>query len=234
MTKEYETRIYNNPNKIAILFIIFSLGLIFLFVYIGRHFNYKLFGFWMSILVLITPFFLIKKVRKISTNKVILSFDEDSFSISEYSLESDELIKKQTFIWSNVSGYKFYFSYKLTTSLILFLKDKTKKSFNFLDNKSYDESVKSDSVFSIFYSFVKRHNYGDQKIIPYKSFFATTAAKFIIIFEALLIVIAFILHIIFHSFSNSLYLLLAVGFLIPQLINRSQNLSMYKKIKNLN
>jgi hypothetical protein len=132
-----------------------------------------------------------------------------------------------------MEAYRFYFDTKGNTCLTLYLKDKQRKAFIFKDKKTFEQAVKEDSVFSNFFSWVKQVNQTGQKIFPRPSLLATNTGKIIIYFEIALIIVAFLLHLISHNFSNSYYLLLGIGLIVPQIANRVQNKSVYEKLIKL-
>jgi hypothetical protein len=102
-----------------------------------------------------------------------------------------------------------------------------------MENLTFDEAIKRDSVFSIFSSFVKHQNQIGQNILPVPSLLATKTGKVIIYCEVLLISFAFALHLIYHNLSHSFYLLFGIVLVIPQIINRRQNVAAYERVKNL-
>ena len=132
-----------------------------------------------------------------------------------------------------MDAYRFYFDTKGNTCLTIYLKDKRRQAFIFKDKKTFEQAVKEESVFSNFFFWVKKVNQAGQEILPRKSLLATGTGKIIIYLEITLIVMAFLLHLISHNFSKSYYLLLSIGLIVPQIVNRVQNKSVYEKLIKL-
>ncbi len=234
MEKRYKTELYNDFSLFLFFMIIIILALIGGLIYLGKQYGSKLLSLWLPFLLLIMPFLLGKRIKSYFLKKnVLLSFDDSTFSIIQYLLDTDTVLKEDSFLWEEIEGYKFYFDTKKNTSLTLYM-NKGARTFIFKDNKNFEEAVKGNSVFSNFYAAVKKYNnQNERQIIPKPNLLASNTGKFIILFQIILIVFAITLHLIRHNFLNSYYLLLAVGFLIPQIINRIQNKAMYEKVSKL-
>jgi hypothetical protein len=208
--------------------------MIAVFVYLGRLYNLPLLGFLLSIAIFVVPIFFAGAIkRKFLEKTAILDFDYSAFSVTLLPLNSDTIISYDVFPWQDMEAYRFYFDTKNNTCLTLYLKDKRKKTFIFNDKKTFEEAVKENSVFRNFHFFVKQLNQSGIKILPRPSLLATSTGKIIISFEIGLIIIAFIVHLINHTISNSYYLILGIALVIPQTLNRVQNKSVYEKLIKL-
>ncbi|MBC7422946.1 MAG: hypothetical protein H7334_05760 [Ferruginibacter sp.] len=236
MKKEYKVQFYKNPNTLLVCMIIGSLLLVAILIYIGKKYESDLIGIWLPILVLALPIIISKRFKRNFTKDSILKYSDLNFKILFYTLKYDVLIEEKNFPWEEIEAYRFYFSPKLTTSLTLYLKNKKSPTFIFLDNKTYEQSIQEESVFSSFYDAMKEYNRGvptENKIQPRGGFIVTKTAGLIIWIEVAVIILAFILHLIYHSLNHSYYLILAIGFLLPQIVSRAQNRKMYEKISGL-
>lgn len=236
MKKEYRVQFYKNPNALLFCMIIGSLLLVAILIYLGKMYKSDLIGVWLPILVLALPIIISKRFKRKFTKDSILKYSDLNFNISFYTLASDVLLEEKSFPWEEIEAYRFYFSPKLTTSLTLYLKNKKSPTFIFLDNKTYEQSTQVESVFSSFYDALKEYNKGvrlENKIQPRGGFIVTKTAGLIIWIEVALIILAFTLHLIYHNLDHSYYLILAIGFLLPQIVNRLQNKKMYEKIRGL-
>jgi hypothetical protein len=233
MKKEYNTGYYDNPSSLIFRVILFSVIIIGMLIYIGRINGSKSFAVFISILIPVAFLVILISVKGKLIKRAVLNFDSSTFTIKIYKLKSDELISMESFLWRDIDSYRFYFDTKKNTCLTLYLKDKRRKTFIFQDSKAFDEAVNQESVFSNFYSYVTEFNKGENKIMLKPGFLTTSVGKLIIVFEVALLSFALLLHLIKNNFSSSYYLLLGIGFIIPQIINRMQNKAIYDKISKL-
>jgi len=235
MTKTHNTRLCKDPTMLILCGLALIFSVIMLSVYLARVYDLKLFGFLFSLAFILLLFILSSKLKKKFLIKdVLLEFDDRKLTIEIYYPNANEPFSKQSFLWKDIKSYKFYFDTKNNTCLTLHLKTNPKRRvFFFMENLTFDEAINQDSVFSIFLSFVKNQNQMGQNIIPVPSFLATNTGKIIIWLEVLFILFAFGLHVMYHNFSNSFYLLLGIVLLIPQIINRKQNVAAFERIRNL-
>ena len=60
--------------------------------------------------------------------------------------------------WDEIKSYQCNFSNSLTTDIVLFLKDNSKKRFVFLDEKNQDQAIEEKSVFSILHYYITQYN----------------------------------------------------------------------------
>lgn len=234
--KKYNTESYKDPTTIIIFIMILNFSLCALLIYYGRLYSSDIIGIFLPMLIICLPIFFGKKFKKKFTRNAILEFDENNFTVTQFELESNLIIEEFLIPWKDIIAYRFYFDTKNTTSLTLYLRSDIKKKFIFLDHKTFEQALNQESVFSNFFNSVKRYNeetFNDKKIKTRQSFLTTPTAKFIMISEVILIIVAFTIHFYKNSFSNSYYLLLGLVLLIPQIINRVQNKNMYDKIRQL-
>jgi hypothetical protein len=235
MDKTYQTEIYHNIFRTPVLLLAGMLGGVASFIYLGRSFHNILLGAWVPCLMLFIPFLFSKKIKdSFMKRNAILGFDDNEFSITQLSLDSDEEISQDSFAWHEIRAYRFYFDKKKNTSLTLYLENKNSKTFVFNDHKTFEEAVKTYSFFSTFSSFVNSLPQ-DPKILPRAGFLATKTGKSIIIFEICLIIVGAIIHSIRPNFGNSYYVILGVGtaLMFPQIKNRWINKVTYEKICKL-
>ena len=109
------------------------------------------------------------------------------------------------------------------------------KEFGFKDNKTEDESINSESIFSVFRTFVKQYNSDkelDDKIALNPGFLTTNAGTFFMLFEGILILFAAILVLFLHPKSFP-FLLMSIFIFIPLLVKRKQDKKFYEKMSNL-
>ena len=166
--KNYTTEYYEDPTPKAIFLICAYMIIVAIFVWIMRAINSKtisLFGTFMIIALFIIILVVLKK-KLIKT--AILTFSNEEFTVKLYKQDSNELISEDHFLWQNIVAYKPYFDSKLNTCITLYQNKKKKYSYIFKDNKTYEQAVKQDSVFSNFYSSISAYNkqHEQQKILP--------------------------------------------------------------------
>lgn len=235
--KEYRTKIYKNPVLLMILYIIVAVFIIGITIYYSRIYHWSsIIGISVGYLVGFSPIIFNKKIKSYFINNVLIKFENTQLIIIQYDRQFlDKEQKREVYLWSDIKAYKFYFSQKLAIVISLYLKDGKRKKFIFLDSKSFEDSINTDSFFGNFYYSVAEFNQNSikNKIVPAKTFFSTEIGRNVITIEVCMIVFAFALHILTHNFSNSYYLILAIGFIIPQIFNRVQNKAMFKKMAEM-
>ncbi|MEP6684591.1 MAG: hypothetical protein ABJA35_15075 [Parafilimonas sp.] len=185
--------------------------------------------FWVS------PFFFEKRIKKIFTRKALLEFNNDCFSVAISKLGCDEIQKTLTYEWGEIKAYKFYFTPSKLTYLDIYLKNGVHKEFGFKDDKTEEESIKSESVFSIFYSFIKEYN-SDKKDVEKIKFlsgvFATKKGVILLCVLASLIIIDITLHILKYD-SNIGFLIFGGATLLGLIVKRKQQQNFYKRMSDL-
>ena len=157
MTKEYETQLYKDNTKFLLIFIVLDLTLIGLFVYLGRLYDSNLLGIFLPFFLLILPIILSKKIKNDFKRNATLNFSETTFCVRLFSPKTKTTTSEE-YLWNDINAFRFYFSPKLTTSLTIYLKNRKKRTFIFLDKKNYEESVEKESVLSNFLNYVKKIN----------------------------------------------------------------------------
>lgn len=236
MINEYKTELYKDNTKFLLILLILDFALIGFFIYIGRVYNLKLLGLFMLVLLLVLPIIISKNVKKEFKRNATLNFSETTFCVRSFSPKTNMITNEEEYLWHDINAFRFYFSQKLTTSLTIYLNTGKKRTFIFLDKKTYEESIAEESVVSNFLNYVGKFNQdlpADEKIKLTGGFIVSKMAGFLIYIQIFLIVFAFLLHLIKHKFNNSYYLILAIGFLIPQIVNRIQNTAIYNKLNKL-
>lgn len=217
-----------------IVYIIGMLMTIALLIYLGRTYDSKMFGFWLPMLVVVLPFCFSGVIKtKFMERKAVLDFDDTTFSIALFPLDSDTALSQQSFLWLEIDGFRFYFDTKTNTCLTLYLKDERRRTFIFKDNKTFDEAIIQNSVFSNFYFCVKTLSQNGQKIKVRPGLLATKTGKMIMSGEIGLIIFAIILHLITHGFSQSYYLIFPIAIIIPQVLIGAKNKAVYDKMLQL-
>jgi hypothetical protein len=234
MKRKYETKLYRDPTKLIIVLILSILMAIAILIYLGRLYDSTMLGFWLPMLIVISLFCFSSVVKKkFLEEKAILDFDDKTFSVTLYPLDTATILSQESFLWPEIEAYRVYFDTKTNTCLTLYLNGKGRRTFIFKDNKTFEEAIIQNSVFSNFYFCVKYLNQNGLNIKVRPSLLATKTGQMIISGEIGLIIFAVILHLITHSFSKSFYLIFAIVLIIPQVINRSQNKAVYQKMLEL-
>ncbi|MBS1524144.1 MAG: hypothetical protein JST19_00760 [Bacteroidetes bacterium] len=181
------------------------------------------------------PFLFQKRFKRIFTRRVELEFDDESFSIKEYHLTDDVLIKQTDIAWRDIKSYKCYFSASSVTYLTIYLENGSNKSFSFKDGKDQDEAVSEKSAFSIFYYFVKQYNSNkeaDQKIYITPGFLTTRPGLFLLCILGALVSVGIILHIILQP-KSSLFSVMGLFIVLGLVVKRKKDKDFYDKISQL-
>lgn len=235
MRKIYKTGYYQKLGLSAATYFGILSIIILIIIYIIKESQSKTLSLFLSFLIPILFIGVLIILKKKRMQNVTLTFDNLSFSITLYESHTNSILNTSSFLWSDIDAYRFYFDSKNNTCLTLYLKDKSKKVFIFNDKKDFKSAAKSESVFSIFYSYLNSYNLNQEenKIHFKPSLLATKTGLYIILFEVVLIITALIIHFIKGNFSNSYYLLIASGILIPQIISRNQNRALCNEITKI-
>ncbi|WP_158800612.1 hypothetical protein [Pedobacter sp. L105] len=235
MKKTYNTLIYNARKGFVYLFLTLIL-LILLLILTAVKLNTPIIGAIGIGCLFILPFLLEKKIKKIFTTRAFLTLNEENFSIVTSHLTNDITIKELDFSWDKIESYKVYFSPSKNTLLTIYLNDGTSQMWNFKDNKTFDEAASEESVFSLFYSFVKQYNENDKldkKIVLTPGYLTTKSGTTLLYGISILIIAAVIIHIIKQPNTSVLSLLVGFSILVQQIVKRKQEKALYNKITQL-
>jgi Flp pilus assembly protein TadB len=119
--------------------------------------------------------------------------------------------------------------------LDLYFKNGGWKEFGFKDNKTEEESIRGESIFSIFRDYVKQHNSDEkesEKIFLKPGFLTTSSGTFFIVCIAILILAA-IIFILSKNPRSFPFLIMSIFIFIPLLVKRSQDKKLYEKMSKL-
>ncbi|RYE26564.1 MAG: hypothetical protein EOP45_03845 [Sphingobacteriaceae bacterium] len=235
MEKIYNTQIYLSKQSALWAFItllVLSAILIFIAVIFKAGDASVFIGF---AFLVIAPFMFLQKLRNLFTRDVIAKFNSQSFSIKEYGSKRGNLINEYNCLWEDIKCYKCSFSSNKYTSITLNLKDGVSKNYLFKDNKTENESIQEESIFSIFYSYVSQYNAGkpfDGKICLSPLFLASSSGAICIILLAILGITAIIFQFLLAgklAFSS----LMSFSIFLQLIIRRENYKKTYKNIMNL-
>lgn len=235
MGKKYNCQIYFAFKAfiVSFLIIVILIGVNFLLV---RFLKMPTdLGFILLIVTFISPFLLQKKLKQKFTKNVSLVFDDSSFSITTSNLNNAEIKSSSTYNWNEIKAYKFNFTPSKLTYLDIYLKDGTHKQFGFKDNKTEEESIKDESVFSIFYSYVKTYNADkpdNEKINFVPGLFAKPTGFILLSMLAVLIAADIILHVLKYD-NNIGFIILGASIFLGLLVQRTQQKRFYERMKNM-
>lgn len=236
MKKEYKTEEYKAISGFFYLYILL-IFIIFLSVLIGRLLNIPdtIFAIWI-ICLFILPFIFERKIKLIFTKKVLLEFDDLSFSIKLFQSKNEKEEKQLSFNWSDIKSYKFYFTSSKNTILTLYFRNGAIKTWGFKDNKTSNEAIAGEGLFNIFHNYIKQYNLNknnDQKIVLNLGLLNSKAGTFLIYSEIAIIISGFIFHLIMHPQSSFLTLLMGISLVTQQYFKRRQEKELYYKICKL-
>ena len=236
MKSEYKSEVYKATQGFLSLWILLIL-LIFSSIFIGRWLQIPAFiGVTWIICLFISPFIFEKRIKQIFTKSVFLEFDDLSLSIKTSHLEDKKEKEQLRIEWGEIKSYKFYFSSAKNTILTIYLKEGGIKVWSFKDNKTFQEALNGESIFSIFRTFIKQYNADkdeNSKIVLSKGLLNSKTGTTIIYSEAAIILTGFIFHIIMHPQSSFLTLFIGVGLVAQLFIKRKQDKDLYDKISKL-
>lgn len=159
MERKYNCRVYNTLRAFlycSSIWVLFMALLSFVSLRLNILILFPV-GFICSLTL---PFISQRKIKNFFTKNAILVFDTFSFSIELRRLKDNEPSKEIKYNWDDIKAYKFYFTPSKLTYVDIYFKNGGWKEFGFKDNKTEEESISSESIFSIFRNYVKQYNSG--------------------------------------------------------------------------
>ena len=234
MINEFKVNIYDAPRYL--LFLICSLILLTtMFLFLGVILKTPIIGCVGWVIICILPFVFEKRIKNWFTKKYLLEFNNSSFCFSELDKKNDIYTNKITINWNELKSYIFNID-GVNTVLTVYFKESKAKGYCFKEYKTYNDSIKGDSIFNTFYTHVKEYNSdkdSNNKIV-YSMGFINSRLGSIIIFTTLFIfIVGFIFHLIIHPQSSILTLLLGAAPIINLFVRRTQYRKMYEEISKL-
>ncbi len=233
MRNEYNTQVYK-PIRAFIYCFISWIFIMAAFALMAIKLKIKILFPIGFIFTGIIPFLFQKKIKNLFTKRAVIGFDSENFSITTHNLDNDDKVKKIAYRWDEVKSYKFYFTASKITYMDIYLKNGSSKEFGFKDNKTEQESIKVESIYSIFRTYINLYNTnkGDSEKIDFAAGFLTTFKGLIILyFLGILVVADIILHITKYDTSVG-FLIMAFFMLITLIAKRKQQQKFYKKMND--
>lgn len=233
--KTYNTQIYLSVKSALWAFLTFlflSSLLIFIAVIFRAGDSFVLIGF---AFLAITPFVFLQKLRNIFTRNVTAEFNSQSFLIKEYELKRENLINEFSCRWEDIKSYKCSFSSSRYTSISIDLKSGASKNYLFKDNKTENQSLQEESIFSIFHCYVSQYNANkrlNERISLSPSFLATKTGTVCIILLAILGIAAIILQFLLAG-KLALSTLMSFSIFLQLVIRRKNYKRTYNNIMKL-
>lgn len=234
MKQKYNCQVYNALRSFLYCLLIWVLFMALIaFVSLGLNILILFpLGFVSS---LILPFLFQKKIKNYFTREASIEFDKSFFIINIMKFNSHEILKVLKYNWDEIKAYKFYFTPSKLTYLDIYLKDGSWKEFGFKDNKTEEESINSESIFSVFRSFANQYNLNKElydRIALKPGFLTTNTGLFVLIFIGFIAAVASIL-VLFKSPKSFPFLLMGIFIFIPLLVKRTQDKKFYEKMSKL-
>lgn len=235
METKYKTEVYNIAKTVFCTFL-FIIIITLLLSAIGIYFKTPILGGAGFALGAILPFAFGKKIKRWFTRRYFLEFNDSSFLITKYQFNNDVVSKQLNIKWCDIISYKFNFGGSKNTILNIYLRKGGSKVLNFKENKTLQEAINGESIFTIFRTYVKRYNTDkdvDDRIVLNKGILNSRAGTIIIYSEIGIIIGGFIFHLFMHPQSSFLTLFLGLGLVIQLFIRRNQDKDLYDKISKL-
>jgi len=234
MAKQYSLCVYNAKKAFAYTFPLFVL-VIFLFLYTGASIHSFAFSIISFIIICLIPFIFEKRIKRFFTKNALIEFNARFFSLQLRHIKDNTIIKETKYNWNDIKAYKFYFTPSRLTYMDIYFKKGGWKEFGFKDNKTEEESINGESIFSIFRDYVKQYNSDkeqNEKIILKPGFLTTSSGTFFMVCIAILILTA-ITFILFKNPRSFPFLIMSIFIFIPLLVKRSQDKKLYEKMSKL-
>lgn len=236
MKSEYQTEVYNS-TKLILYFFSISIVIISLLIFIGRLMNSPVIAVGGVIIVFILPFVFEKRLKQLFTKKVILKFDDFSFTVTFYRLDSVEILKEKNFKWGNIKSYEFYFTPTKNTNLTIHFRKGVAKFWGFKDNRSSDEAFQDkESLFNVFSFYIKQFNVGknlEQEITLRPGLLATIKGTNILYAVIAIMVSGFTFHLIMQPKTSFVTFFIGFFLTLQLFMKGKQEKELYEKIKKL-
>lgn len=116
----------------------------------------------------------------------------------------------------------------------IYLKNGTPKEFGFKDNKTEEESIKGESIYSIFRSFVTQYNsnkVANEKIDFAPGFLTTKKGLIILCCLGTFVIVDIILHVTKYDTTVG-FLIMGTAMLLVLIAKRKQQKAFYEKMSN--
>jgi len=170
-----------NTKKYAIYILTYMLGGIFLSALFAWKLGHEIL-LWIGVFVFgICPIIFKRQFRRKFTKKATIKCSVETICINTIDRETEETIESQEFRYSEIESYKAMNSSTENSSLLkLYLKNKEKVSYTFLEQKADDIS----SVINVVSRYFQQYNQSvdeNSKIALRPSLFITNAGRNIII-----------------------------------------------------
>jgi hypothetical protein len=235
MEKKYNCQIYYALKGFYYSFPFLALIIVIAFILVRFLYVPSYIGVILIISSWILPFFFQKRIKNKFTKNVLLEFSDSMFSIVTSDLNNTETTSTLNYNWNEIKAYKFYFTPSKLTYLDIYLKNGTHKKFGFKDNKTEEESINRESVFSIFYSFVKTYNVDkpcNEKINFVPGLFAKPIGVILLCVLAALIIVDIILHVLKYD-NNIGFIIFGATIFLGLLVSRAQQKKLYERMIRL-
>jgi hypothetical protein len=231
--KIYSCNVYNARNLFLFCFAAFILilGIFAIIGLLAKIIFILPLGF---VILSVTIFSYQKKIKNLFTKRAFLEFTNESFTVTLRNLKNERGIVKSVFFWEEIKSYKFYFTPSKLTYLDIYPKKGGFREFGFIDDKTEDQSIEEDSVFSIFRSYVKKYNSDKDeilKIVFVPGFLATKTGGVLLIFLGFAFLVIAISYMIFNARFNPVFLIGLFAFL-PLIAKRKNDKNFYTRMKD--
>jgi hypothetical protein len=227
----YTSEVYNvvRASLFALPSLIILITLVMIF---ARSIHSEAFAVIGCVLACSMPFIFKKSYKRLFTRRVDIKFDDQCFMMTEYTIESNLLVKELIITWAEILSYKCSFSASDTFYLVIFLRDGSTKRLSFKEEKNQEQALSERSVFSIFHYYVKQYNRNKQlkgEITLKPSFLTTKPGAFVLYGITLLAIAGILIH--FALAPNTFGLSFMSFFIVIGLFaKRKTDLTLNKKI----
>jgi hypothetical protein len=235
MRTEYKIQNYN-ARKLFVTFLSSFLLIIILLILISVLIDMPSLAAGGFACLCILPFLIQNKIKALFVQKMSLIFDDVFFSITPYSAYTGLEKKTKIIPWSEIKSYNVYFSPSKNTIITFYLRNGKYERWNFSDNRTIEDALKWESLFKLFFSYIKQYNkdkVGDAKIGLNQGFLNSSIGTIVINSEIALVVIGFIVHLLLHPPSSILTLLMGGSLAFQLYIKRKQEKETFNRISAL-
>lgn len=229
---------YNSQKYDAVKAFLYAvptlIALVSIVIITARYIHSEAFVVIGWVLVCSVPFLFQKAYKQMFSRRVELEFNNQNFTVKEYKIKDDILVKEFTITWAEIHSYKCSFSSQVTYITVR-LHNGLKYGMSFKEEKTQEQVINEKSVFSIFYYYISQYNSNKQqedKIVLQPGFLTTNSGALLLYSLTAVAIGEIIIHIVFAP-SSFMLSFMSFFIIIGLLLKRKTDKDLYNKMVQL-
>lgn len=191
-------------------------------------------GVLVWIIISLLPFMFQKRFKEIFTRNIVLTFDDKTILVQEYTINSVRLTKPINMSWGDIASFRCSSSSDVTCISVK-LHDGSSKKLSVKEQNVGGQIQDKKSVVNVFCHYVSRYNLNKEpvkKITLRPSFLTTASGTFLLYTFTALATLAVVIHLFLMP--GTFMLSMMVFFIaINMMLIRKSNKTLYHKINQL-